>query len=84
MKAVASGLFAVALIAGVAGCAPPPAPPPPPAPVVAPMPPPPPMAMPAPPPPPRVVKRCGKGRHWVRAHRAASGKWVRGHCVRNR
>ena len=88
MKTIASGLFAVALIAAVAGCAPappPPPPPPPPAPMMAPPPPPPPpvaesVAMPR---PYRKATRCGKGWHYVARHRTAEGKLVRGHCVRN-
>lgn len=85
---IASGVLAATLILGVAGCVappPPPPPPPPPAMMAPPPPPPPPMAMPAPPPPPVVVgRRCGPGRHYVRAHRAPRGGWVRAHCVRIR
>jgi hypothetical protein len=28
--------------------------------------------------------RCGRYSHYVRGHRARNGRWIRGHCVRNR
>lgn len=39
------------------------------------------------PPPPRYAsasRRCGPGRHWVRGHHNRLGRWVPGHCARNR
>lgn len=28
--------------------------------------------------------RCGRYHHYVRGHHARDGRWIRGHCVRNR
>jgi len=36
---------------------------------------------------PNVVEaagRCGRYSHYVGGHRARNGRWIRGHCVRNR
>jgi hypothetical protein len=31
-----------------------------------------------------VAGRCGPGRHYVRGHHSRrTGRWIRGHCVRN-
>jgi len=27
---------------------------------------------------------CGRHEHWVPAHRGRDGRWIRGHCARNR
>jgi hypothetical protein len=75
------------LLVGVAACSSPP-PPPPPAPPPAAPPPPPPVAVAPPPvvpPAPRKVVRvhCRVGYHYVKAHKTASGKWIKGRCVRN-
>jgi hypothetical protein len=28
--------------------------------------------------------RCGRYSHYVRGHKARNGRWIKGHCVRNR
>ncbi len=80
MKAVLAPVsLAAAVLLGLSSCVYPPPPPP----YLEPVPPPPYVA-PVPPPPPVAYRHCPLGWHWVRAHRNAAGRWIRGHCAPNR
>ena len=74
MRSSVAGVFGALLIGALSSCVYVPPEPAPPYSYVEPLP------LPSPPGPARL---CARGWHWVRGHHTASGRWVRGHCVRN-